>query len=161
MDDFALWPNRFAGGGFLQPLTPFSRLIYPVPEPARLGIHLTFDLGGSVRFGPDVEWIEPLDYFVDVRRADAFDDEIRRYCPALTDDALAPAYSGIRPKLHAQGNKAQDFIIFDPSEYGIPGLTLAATYFRLRPPRCALPACGREERAWRVSSYGAAVCHAR
>ncbi len=101
---------------------PFSRLIYPVPESAGLGIHLTFDLGGNVRFGPDVEWIDTLDYSVDARRAYAFYAEIRHYWPALPDDALAPAYAGIRPKLHAQGNTAQDFIISGPAEHGIPGL---------------------------------------
>ncbi|MBZ0325116.1 MAG: NAD(P)/FAD-dependent oxidoreductase, partial [Alphaproteobacteria bacterium] len=77
---------------------PFSRLIYPVPEPGGLGIHLTLDLGGRARFGPDVEWVDALDYAVDPDRADRFYAAIRRYYPGLPDGALRPDYAGIRPK---------------------------------------------------------------
>ena len=106
---------------------PFSRLVYPVPEPGGLGVHLTLDLGGQARFGPDVEWIEPpsaeaIDYRVDPRRADAFYAEIRRYWPALPDGALQPAYSGVRPKLRGPGEPAADFVLQGPAEHGIGGL---------------------------------------
>ncbi len=101
---------------------PFSRLIYPVPEPGGLGIHLTLDLQGAARFGPDVEWCETVDYTVDTARAARFYGEIRRYWPALTDGALQPAYCGIRPKLGPPGAPAQDFRIDGPDRHGVPGL---------------------------------------
>ena len=101
---------------------PFSRLIYPVPEAAGLGVHLTLDLAGQARFGPDVEWVDRIDYQVDPRRADAFYAEIRRYWPALPDGALAPAYAGIRPKLQAPGEPARDFVIDGPAVHGVRGL---------------------------------------
>ena len=102
--------------------SPFSRLIYPVPEAAGLGVHLTIDLAGQARFGPDVEWIPAIDYSVDPARADGFYQEIRRYWPALPDGALQPAYAGIRPKLQAPGEPARDFVIAGPAEHGVPGL---------------------------------------
>jgi len=102
--------------------SPFSRLIYPVPEPGGLGVHLTVDLGGQARFGPDVEWVEALDYRVDPARATGFYASIRRYWPALADGALQPAYSGIRPKLVGPGSPARDFMIQGPDEHGIGGL---------------------------------------
>lgn len=104
---------------------PFSRLIYPVPEAAGLGVHLTLDLGGQARFGPDTEWLAddaPIDYRVDPRRADGFYAEIRRYWPALPDGALQPAYSGVRPKIQADGEPARDFLLQGPTEHGVPGL---------------------------------------
>lgn len=104
---------------------PFSRLIYPVPEAAGLGVHLTLDLGGQARFGPDTEWLAddaPIDYRVDPRRADGFYAEIRRYWPALPDGALQPAYSGVRPKIQADGEPARDFLLQGPAEHGVPGL---------------------------------------
>lgn len=106
---------------------PFSRLIYPIPEAAGLGVHLTLDLAGQARFGPDVEWVEPdgqgrLDYRVAPERAQAFYAEIRRYWPDLPDDALQPAYSGIRPKIHGPGEPAADFMILRPCEHGVAGL---------------------------------------
>jgi L-2-hydroxyglutarate oxidase LhgO len=102
--------------------SPFSRLIYPVPEAGGLGVHLTLDLGGQARFGPDVEWIETIDYGVDPRRADRFYAEVRKYWPGLPDDSLQPAYSGIRPKIAGPGAPNADFAIQGPAEHGIAGL---------------------------------------
>jgi L-2-hydroxyglutarate oxidase LhgO len=101
---------------------PFSRLIYPVPVPGGLGVHLTLDLGGQARFGPDVEWVDAIDYTVDPRRADAFYAEVREYWPLLPDSSLAPAYAGIRPKLSGPGEPAADFVIAGPGAHGVPGL---------------------------------------
>ncbi len=117
-------PLHYAKGNYyaLAGRAPFSHLIYPVPESAGLGVHLTLDLGGQARFGPDVEWIDGIDYTVDPRRADAFYAEVRRYWPALPDGALQPAYAGIRPKPHAPGEPACDFIVSGPAEHGVAGL---------------------------------------
>jgi L-2-hydroxyglutarate oxidase LhgO len=101
---------------------PFSRLVYPVPEAAGLGVHATLDLAGQVRFGPDVEWVDRVDYGVDPRRADAFYAAIRAYWPALADGALSPGYAGIRPKIQAPGEPARDFVIAGPRDHGVPGL---------------------------------------
>jgi L-2-hydroxyglutarate oxidase LhgO len=101
---------------------PFSRLVYPVPEAAGLGVHLTLDLAGQARFGPDVQWIESPDYRVDPARAAAFYDEVRRYWPDLRDGDLVPGYAGIRPKLGPEGSPAADFRIEGPAEHGVPGL---------------------------------------
>lgn len=101
---------------------PFSRLIYPVPEPGGLGVHLTLDLNGVARFGPDVEWTDGTDYRVDPSRADRFYGEIRKYWPALADGSLQPAYSGIRPKLSARGEPNADFVIQDSSVHGVESL---------------------------------------
>ena len=87
--------------------SPFSRLIYPVPVPGGLGVHLTIDLGGQARFGPDVEWIDGIDYTVDPHRADCFYAAVRRYWPALKDGALQPGYAGIRPKIVPKGAPAR------------------------------------------------------
>ena len=125
----------FAKGNYyaLAGRAPFSRLIYPVPEPGGLGVHLTLDLGGQARFGPDVEWLddERIDYLVDPSRAERFDAEIRTYWPALPDHALQPAYAGIRPKISPPGAPAADFLFASHGSahylglYGIesPGLT--------------------------------------
>ena len=102
--------------------SPFSRLIYPAPESAGLGVHLTLDLGGQARFGPDVQWIDAIDYEVEPRRADVFYSAIRRYWPALADGALRPAYAGIRPKLQAPNGAARDFMIQSQEAHGIDGL---------------------------------------
>jgi L-2-hydroxyglutarate oxidase LhgO len=102
--------------------SPFARLIYPVPVPGGLGVHLTLDLGGQARFGPDVEWIDGIDYTVDPHRADGFYAAVRRYWPALKDGALQPGYSGIRPKIVPRGAPAQDFVVQGPQVHGIPGL---------------------------------------
>ena len=101
---------------------PFRRPIYPVPEKAGLGVHVTVDLAGQVRFGPDVEWVEEVDYDVDPRRADAFYAAVRRYYPDLADGAIQPGYAGIRPKLQAPGEGAKDFAVQGPEAHGIPGL---------------------------------------
>jgi L-2-hydroxyglutarate oxidase LhgO len=117
-------PLHYAKGNYfaLAGAAPFSRLIYPVPEAAGLGVHLTLDLGGQARFGPDVEWVDDIDYAVAPARADAFYAEVRRYWPPLADGALLPAYAGIRPKLHAPGQPARDFLVSGPKQHGIPGL---------------------------------------
>lgn len=102
--------------------SPFSRLIYPVPVPGGLGVHITVDLGGQAKFGPDVEWIAGIDYTVDPHRADKFYAAVRKYWPALKDGALQPGYAGIRPKIVPPGAPAQDFTIQGPAEHGVPGL---------------------------------------
>jgi L-2-hydroxyglutarate oxidase LhgO len=101
---------------------PFSRLIYPVPEPGGLGVHLTLDMAGQARFGPDVEWIESIDYTVDPARAEGFYPAIRRYWPTLPDGALMPSYSGIRPKIVPPAVATQDFLIQGPKDHGVEGL---------------------------------------
>jgi len=117
-------PELYAKGNYysLAGRPPFSRLVYPVPEPGGLGVHVTLDMGGQARFGPDVEWVERISYEVDPRRADRFYAAIRRYWPGLPDGALAPGYAGIRPKISAPGEPAADFIIQGPAEHGLPGL---------------------------------------
>ena len=101
---------------------PFSRLVYPVPEPGGLGVHITLDLAGRARFGPDVEWVERIDYGVDPKRAERFYAAIRRYWPGLPDGVLAPGYAGIRPKISGPGEAAADFVIQGPPAHGIAGL---------------------------------------
>jgi L-2-hydroxyglutarate oxidase LhgO len=117
-------PERYAKGNYysLTGRPPFSRLVYPVPEPGGLGVHVTLDLAGQARFGPDVEWVERISYEVDPRRAERFYAAIRRYWPALPEGALAPAYAGIRPKISGPGEPAADFVVQGPAEHGIPGL---------------------------------------
>jgi len=105
----------------------FTRLIYPMPEAAGLGVHVTLDLGGQMRFGPDVQWVEVAapgseDYGVDPARAAPFAAAIRRYWPGLPEGALQPAYAGIRPKISGPGEPAADFLIQGPAEHGVPGL---------------------------------------
>jgi L-2-hydroxyglutarate oxidase LhgO len=101
----------------------FSHLIYPVPEAAGLGVHLTLDLGGQAKFGPDVEWVEsPDDLAVDPRRGNAFYAEVRKYWPGLADGALEPGYCGIRPKISGSHEAPADFRIDGPHGHGVPGL---------------------------------------
>ena len=121
--------TRYCKGNYfgLEGRAPFSRLIYPVPEAAGLGVHLTLDLGGQARFGPDTQWLpatDPasIDYAVDAERGNAFHAEIRRYWPGLRDGSLSPAYSGVRPKIFVAGAPVGDFVISGPSTHGIPHL---------------------------------------
>lgn len=124
-------PQQFLAKGHYFALggrSPFSRLIYPTPVDGGLGVHLTLDLGGQARFGPDVQWLpagtapEALDYGVDPARGAAFEAEIRRYWPALPAGALQPAYSGVRPKLSGPGAAAADFVVSGPAQHGVPGV---------------------------------------
>jgi L-2-hydroxyglutarate oxidase LhgO len=121
-------PEYYAKGNYysLTGRSPFSRLVYPVPEPGGLGVHVTLDLAGQARFGPDVEWLPRFDprtdYAVDPKRAERFYAAIRRYWPALPDGALAPGYSGLRPKISGPKEPAADFVIQGPAEHGVPGL---------------------------------------
>jgi L-2-hydroxyglutarate oxidase LhgO len=113
----------FARGNYfsLTGRAPFTRLIYPVPVPGGLGTHLTLDMGGAARFGPDVEWIDGLDYRVDPARGEPFYKAVRRYWPDLPDGALAPSYAGIRPKIVPPAVANQDFSINGPDRHGIAG----------------------------------------
>ena len=117
-------PCYYAKGNYysLTSRSPFTHLIYPVPEAAGLGVHLTLDLAGQARFGPDVEWITEIDYDVDLSRAEGFYRAIRDYWPGLRDGQLAPGYAGIRPKLGGPDEPSSDFLIQGPSEHGVPGL---------------------------------------
>jgi L-2-hydroxyglutarate oxidase LhgO len=117
-------PLHLAKGNYFALATPspFSHLIYPIPAPGGLGVHLTLDISGRARFGPDVEWIEAIDYAVDPKRGNAFYAAIRSYWPALPDDALQPDYSGIRPKIERPGGSNTDFFIQDQRDHGVAGL---------------------------------------
>ncbi|WP_257305279.1 NAD(P)/FAD-dependent oxidoreductase [Geothrix campi] len=117
-------PRQFAKGNYfsLAGAAPFSRLVYPLPDQNHLGVHLTLDLAGQARFGPDVEWIDHEDYDVDPRRAEGFYAEVRKYWPGLPAGSLQPAYAGIRPKLHGPGEFAPDFLIQREDAHGVPGL---------------------------------------
>ena len=116
---------RYCKGNYftLSGRSPFTHLIYPVPEAAGLGVHLTIDLGGQAKFGPDVQWVDsPDDLVVDPARGDAFYAEVRKYWPALADHALLPGYAGIRPKIGKPHGPAKDFMIQGPAEHGVRGL---------------------------------------
>ncbi|OVE48154.1 NAD(P)/FAD-dependent oxidoreductase [Chromobacterium violaceum] len=115
---------RYARGVYfsLQGRAPFSRLVYPLPEAGGLGSHLTLDLAGQARFGPDVEWVDGVDYRVDPARADAFYRAVRAWWPQLPDGALAPGYAGIRAKIAGPGEPDADFVIQGPAVHGAPGL---------------------------------------
>jgi L-2-hydroxyglutarate oxidase LhgO len=103
--------------------SPFSHLIYPVPETAGLGVHLTLDLGSQAKFGPDVQWVETADdLVVNPARGDAFYAEVRKYWPQLQDGSLIAGYAGIRPKISAPTEVAADFVIQGPNDHGIAGL---------------------------------------
>lgn len=102
--------------------SPFSHLIYPVPNNSGLGVHLTLDMGGQAKFGPDTEWIDTIDYRIDANRADDFYATIRQYWPDLPDDALQPGYTGIRPKITGPDTAAADFLILGPRDHGVSGL---------------------------------------
>jgi len=111
----------FAKGNYftLAGRSPFKRLVYPIPEPGGLGVHLTLDLAGRARFGPDVQWIAERDYTVDARRGDKFYAAIRTYWPGLPDGSLQPAYAGIRPKISPPEAPAADFHIDGPEAHGV------------------------------------------
>ncbi len=120
---------RFSKGSYyaLSGRAPFARLVYPMPQDAWLGVHLTLDLAGQARFGPDAQWLDiasadEIDYRVDPAGADNFYADVRRYWPGLPDGALQPAYSGVRPKIHGPGEPAPDFGVQGPREHGVPGL---------------------------------------
>ncbi|MSO97701.1 MAG: NAD(P)/FAD-dependent oxidoreductase [Rhodospirillaceae bacterium] len=118
-------PQHFAKGNYfyLSGKAPFSRLIYPLPGAHSLGLHYTLDLAGQGRFGPDVQWVDHINYDVDEGRGPQFYAAIRKYWPDLPDDALRPGYSGIRPKIQAPGEPARDFMIQLPKETGVNGYT--------------------------------------
>ncbi|MFD2262462.1 NAD(P)/FAD-dependent oxidoreductase [Lacibacterium aquatile] len=126
MSQESIPPLYMAKGSYfgLTGKAPFSRLIYPMPEAntAGLGTHITLDMNGRGRFGPDVEWVSEIDYRVDPARSAPFYAAIRRYWPGLPDGALFPDYSGIRPKLSGPGQAAVDFCIQGPESHGVPGL---------------------------------------
>ncbi|MDP1900538.1 MAG: NAD(P)/FAD-dependent oxidoreductase [Rubrivivax sp.] len=120
---------RYAKGSYftLTGRAPFARLVYPAPTDAWLGVHLTLDLAGQARFGPDFEWLaaespRDIDYAVDPARAQGFEEAIRRYWPGLPAGALQPGYSGVRPKIHGPDEPAPDFRIDGPAVHGVPGL---------------------------------------
>jgi L-2-hydroxyglutarate oxidase LhgO len=122
--------DHYAKGNYysLSGKAPFKHLIYPIPQAAGLGVHLTLDLGGQAKFGPDVQWLESItdpaqiDYSVDPSRADAFYAEVRKYWPGLQDGQLTPSYSGVRPKISGPTESAADFLISGPAQHGIAGL---------------------------------------
>jgi L-2-hydroxyglutarate oxidase LhgO len=116
---------HFAKGSYfaLSGASPFSQLVYPAPPPGgHLGIHMTIDLGGAARFGPDSEWVQNLDYAVDPQRVGLFAEAIRQYWPGLTEAKLYPAYAGIRPKISGPGQPARDFCISGPQQHGVAGI---------------------------------------
>ena len=125
LKDDAVPTAYFAKGNYftLSGRAPFARLVYPVPEPGGLGVHLTLDLGGQAKFGPDVQWVSgPEDLVVDPVRGQAFYAEVRKYWPGLPDEALIPGYAGIRPKISGPGQPAADFMIQGPEGHGVAGL---------------------------------------
>jgi L-2-hydroxyglutarate oxidase LhgO len=117
-------PAHFCRGVYftLAGRAPFRHLVYPVPVPGGLGVHVTLDLAGQARFGPDVEWISTIDYAVDPARGGAFYAAIRNYWPGLADGALNPGYAGIRPKISGPDEPAADFLVQGPDAHGVPGL---------------------------------------
>ena len=123
-------PGRFvptpyyAKGNYfmLEGRSPFSRLIYPVPVPGGLGVHLTLDMGGQTKFGPDVQWVDAIDYAVDPARSASFYAAVRRYWPGLRDGALVPGYSGIRPKIGPASDPSHDFVVQGQDVHGVAGL---------------------------------------
>ncbi len=117
-------PQYFAKAHYytLSGRSPFRRLVYPVATSAFLGVHVTLDLGGQARFGPDVVWIDGVDYTFDHSREPLFYQAIRRYYPGLKDGALQPGYTGIRPKISGPKEAAADFLIQGPKDHGVPGL---------------------------------------
>ena len=120
----AEWRGYYAKGHYyaLSGRSPFTHLVYPVAEPGGLGVHVTLDMAGQARFGPDVVWIDEADYAFDATNLDSFVEAIRKYYPGLDPDRLHPDYTGIRPKLAPAGSPTSDFVIEGLAEHGIPGL---------------------------------------
>jgi len=119
----------FAKGNYfaLSGKSPFTHLIYPIPEPGGLGVHLTLDMAGQAKFGPDVEWLnieneEQIDYTVDPKRGEGFYEAVRRYWPELKDNSLQPDYSGVRAKIVPPHSPAGDFCFNSPQDHGLQGL---------------------------------------
>ncbi|MEQ9328785.1 MAG: NAD(P)/FAD-dependent oxidoreductase [Rhodospirillales bacterium] len=117
-------PIHYARGVYftLTGKAPFTRLIYPMPVSAWLGVHLTLDLGGAAKFGPDIEWVDGVEYVVDPGRVADFYPSIRRWWPGLKDGVLQPGYAGVRPKLYAKGEPAADFVVQNSDVHSITGL---------------------------------------
>ena len=117
-------PQYFAKGHYyiLSGRSPFRRLVYPMAGPGFLGVHVTVDLGGQARFGPDIDWIDGVDYAFDAAREPLFYAAIRQYYPALKDGQLQPGYTGIRPKISGPNEAAADFVMQGPQTHGVPGL---------------------------------------
>jgi L-2-hydroxyglutarate oxidase LhgO len=124
LDPTVVPPCHYAKGYYftLAGRSPFRHLVYPVAVVGGLGIHVTLDLAGQARFGPDVQWVDGVDYAFDESRTPQFEAAIRRYWPGLPAGALQPGYTGIRPKLGPAGAAAQDFVIQGPRDHGVPGL---------------------------------------
>jgi L-2-hydroxyglutarate oxidase LhgO len=122
----ALVPQAyFAKGNYftLSGPAPFRHLIYPLPQAAGLGVHLTLDLNGRAKFGPDVQWVDdPDDFAVDPQRGTVFYEEVRKYWPTLPGGALVPGYAGIRPKISAPHENSLDFVLQGPLDHGVVGL---------------------------------------
>ena len=133
---------------YLSGRSPFSHLVYPMPSGAWLGVHVGLDLGNRCRFGPDLHWVDSLDYDVDAGRIDQFYASIRRYYPALRDGALLPDYTGIRPKIYGPGEAAPDFVVQGAETHGIDGLV---NLFGIESPGLTSSLAIAEEVAARVS----------
>ena len=116
-------PQHYAKGNYfyLSGKPPFTRLIYPLPGHASLGLHYTLDLADQGRFGPDLEWTDTIDYRVNESREASFYEAIRKYWPGLPDGALRPGYTGIRPKIQGPGESSKDFVIQTPDQTGVNG----------------------------------------
>ena len=143
-------PLHYAKGNYfyLTGKSPFSHLVYPMPSGAWLGVHVGLDLGNRCRFGPDLHWVDTLDYDVDVDQAGKFYASIRRYYPALRDGALLPDYTGIRPKIYGPGEPAPDFVVQGAEAHGIDGLV---NLFGIESPGLTSSLAIAEEVAARVS----------
>ncbi len=124
LDSSFIPQQRMAKGNYFRLIgaSPVSRLVYPLPVPGGLGVHITIDLAGRVRFGPDVEWINEVEHQVDERRSVDFYESIRSYYPGLADHSLIPDYAGIRPKIVINGETSNDFLISGPHQHRISGL---------------------------------------
>jgi len=153
LDPAAVPETRYAKGSYfaLAGRAPFRRLIYPAPQAHGLGVHLTFDLGGQARFGPDVEWVDEIGYDVDPARSRGFAQAIRRYWPGLPEGALSPAYAGIRPKISGPSDAAADFRIDGPEAHKLEGLV---NLFGVESPGLTSSLAIAEEVAARLDEIG-------